>query len=217
MPFLIFPTKILYFHRKKLDQGCLKFIIIIIIIVIILCFHMHYIFIQYYDKNFNDEENKENNKEHLKKISLEKFIPNFGINIIHLLDMELVVFMINWVFFLIYCKRVVNTDIFDFFNNIYWSFFTKSYFSFISISNFVILYILYQSETIIELTLSNILLYSVINIIFIIITDILVYIFYELPLKKMFKDLFLNKQVSNQEYDQNEDEYSQYSLNEEND
>ena len=217
MPFLIFPTKILYFHRKKLDQGCLKFIIIIIIIVIILCFHMHYIFIQYYDKNFNDEENKENNKEHLKKISLEKFIPNFGINIIHLLDMELVVFMINWVFFLIYCKRVVNTDIFDFFNNIYWSFFTKSYFSFISISNFVILYILYQSETIIELTLANILLYSVINIIFIIIFDILVYIFYELPLKKMFKDLFLNKQVSNQEYDQNEDEYSQYSLNEEND
>ena len=56
-----------------------------------------------------------------------------------------------------------------------------------------------------------------INIIFIIIFDILVYIFYELPLKKMFKDLFLNKQVSNQEYDQNEDEYSQYSLNEEND
>ena len=217
MPFLIFPTKILYFHRKKLDQGCLKFIIIISIIVIILCFHMHFISIQYYNKNFNDEENKENNKEHLKKISLEKFIPNFGINIIHLLDMELVVFMINWVFFLIYCKRVVNTDIFDFFNNIYWSFFTKSYFSFISISNFVILYILYQSETIIELTLSNILLYSVINIIFIIITDILVYIFYELPLKKMFKDLFLNKQASNQEYDQNEDEYSQYSLNEEND
>ena len=116
------------------------------------------------------------------------------------------VLIINWGFFVIYSKREKNVDLFDFFNHMHWSFFTKSYFSFISISSPVILYIFYQSETVIELSIYNIFLYSVISLIFILIAEILLYICYELPLKKIFKIFLLNRGMTNMEYELYEDD-----------
>ena len=109
--------------------------------------------------------------------------------------------MINFGFFIIYSKIGKKTDFLDFFNNKYWSFFTKSYFSLISISSPIIFYIFYQSESVIELTIENIFLYSLINLIFVLLGNIFLYIFYELPFKKIFKSFILNREDINEEYD----------------
>ena len=52
------------------------------------------------------------------------------LNVLYSIDIDLVVFMVNWLFFIIYSKGK-NDDIYDFFNNNFWSFFYKCYYSFI--------------------------------------------------------------------------------------
>ena len=107
--------------------------------------------------------------------------------------------MVNWIFFIFYSNAEKNADIFDFLNHIYWSFFVKYYFSFILVSNVIIIYIFYQSETVITINLYSIIVYSFINIFLIIIFAIIAYIAFELPLKKIFKNLVINKVCCNQE------------------
>ena len=87
--------------------------------------------------------------------------------------------------------------------------FTKSYFSFILVSSPIIIYIFYQSETLIVLNLPNVIVYSLINIVFILIVEILFYIFFELPLKKIFKIWIINGDISNIVYDPNNDNNSE--------
>ena len=89
--------------------------------------------------------------------------------------------------FLLYSKSEKNEEILDFLTAKYLSFFVKSYYSFSLVSTPIILYIFYQSETIVKLTLGNIYLYFSINIIFIILGDILLYGCFEFPLKKHSK------------------------------
>ena len=75
------------------------------------------------------------------------------------------------------------------------------------ISTPIILYIFYQSETVVELYLGNIFLYFSIDIIFILLGDILFYSFFEFPFKKIFKTFFIREEIINIEYEsQNEDE-----------
>jgi hypothetical protein len=205
MPFLIFPAKFLNFHRKIMNKWYFKIIIAFNFLLILIFLFIHNIFISVYDRSLVDDKIY---KEYLNKLSLEKVISNYALNIIYLLDMEIVVFIINFGFFIIYSKKSKNANLFDFFNNAYWSFFTKSYFSFISISSPVIIYIFYQSETVIELNISNTLLYSFINLIFILIVEIALYICYELPLKKIFKTFTLNYGISSMDYDLNGDDLS---------
>ena len=199
MPFLIFPNKFLNLHGKITKKKYYKIIIAINFIFIFISVNIHHIFIKLLCKN---------NENQFEKLSLEKVISNDGLNFFYLVDIDLVVFMIHWGFFVIYSQKLNISELFDFFNHIYWSFFTKSYFSFISISSPIILYIFYQSETVVELTENNIFLYSMINIIIILVVDILVYIFYEFPLKKIFKTLILKREVFNKEYDLYGDEIS---------
>ena len=205
MPFLIFPAKFLNFHRKIMNKWYFKIIIAFNILLILIFLFIHNIFISVYDRSLDDDKIY---KEYLNKLSLEKVISNYALNIIYLLDMEIVVFIINFGFFIIYSKKSKNANLFDFFNNAYWSFFTKSYFSFISISSPVIIYIFYQSETVVELNMSNILLYSFISLTFILIGEIALYICYELPLKKIFKTFNLNYGISSMDYDLNGDDLS---------
>ena len=81
---------------------------------------------------------------------------------------------------------------FKIFTQEFWFFFTKSYFSFIIVCNPVILFIFYESETVVKLTIFNVYLYYFINLVFIAVITILVYIVIELPLKKIFKYLANN-------------------------
>ena len=117
--------------------------------------------------------------------------------------------MINWIFFYLYFK---GGQINDFLSHIYWSFFIKSYFSYILVSSLVLLYILYQSETIIKMKIFTVIFYSFISSFFIFIAIIIFYSCYEYPLKKIFKTLKIRKSYINLDDDElylgkNGDEY----------
>lgn len=90
--------------------------------------------------------------------------------------------------FFIYMKGL-NTII-DFFSHLYWSIFVKSYFSFLISMNPIILYIFYQSDTLINLNGSFIYIYFFISLVFISFIIIINFIIFELPLKKIFRYLF---------------------------
>ena len=134
---------------------------------------------------------KYSDDDYLTKLSLEKVITNYPLNILYLLDIELFVFMINWILFCFYSKAQKIADIFNFLNNIHWGFFIKSYFSFILVSNIIIVYNFYQSETVVKINLSNIYIYSFINLFFILIFTIIIYSCFEFPLKKYLKPLII--------------------------
>ena len=102
--------------------------------------------------------------------------------------------MINWIFFFLYFK---GGQINDFLNNPFWTFFIKSYFSYCLVLNPVIIYIFYQSVTVITVTLFDIFLYSFINTIFIFISIVLFYSCYEYPFKKIFKTLKIRNSYTN--------------------
>ena len=198
MPFLKSPIKFLNFHRKITRQCCIRIVFLFFIAFIIFSTVFQWIILGI---------TVERKEDPFEKYSMEDFISNYFLNIYYLIDIELVVFMINWIFFVMYSKTEKSADIFDFLNNIYWSFFAKSYFSFTVISTPIILYIFYQSETVVELYMGNIFLYFSIDIIFILLGDILFYSFFEFPFKKIFKTFFIKEEIINIEYEgQNEDE-----------
>ena len=198
MPFLKSPIKFLNFHRKITRQCCIRIVFLFFIAFIIFSTVFQWIILGI---------TVEKKEDPFEKYSMEDFISNYVLNIYYLIDIELVVFMINWIFFVMYSKTEKSADIFDFLNNIYWSFFAKSYFSFTVISTPIILYIFYQSETVVELYMGNIFLYFSIDIIFILLGDILFYSFFEFPFKKIFKTFFIREEIINIEYEsQNEDE-----------
>ena len=203
MPFLISPLKFLNYHRGYHRQNCFRILIIFFFIFIILSMFIHMIMIFIYQKN---------NKENINNIdlfSLKDIIPNYFLNIFYLVDIELIVFMINWIFFVLYSRSEKSADIFDFFNNRYWSFFTKSYFSFTVISTPIIIYVFYQSETVVELYLGNIFLYFSIDIIFILVCNILFYSCFEFPCKKIFKAFFIGEEIIKMEIEdeKNKEDY----------
>ena len=202
MPFLISPLKFLNYHRGYHRQNCFRILIIFFFIFIILSMFIHMIMIYH-------KSNKEN-VNNIDLFSLKDIIPDYFLNIFYLVDIELIVFMVNWIFFVLYSRSEKSADIFDFFNNRYWSFFTKSYFSFTVISTPIIIYVFYQSETVIELYLGNIFLYFSINIIFILVGNILFYSCFEFPFKKIFKSFFIGEEIikiENEDEKNNEDYY----------
>ena len=96
---------------------------------------------------------------------------------------------------------------------IYWSFFIKSYFSYALVSSPIILYIFYQSETVIKVTVYNIILYSLISLFLIFINVIIFYSFYELPFKKILKKFKLRSSYINLESeDFDEDDDDNYTI-----
>ena len=119
---------------------------------------------------------------------MEYLITSNILNIIYLIDIEIVVFWTQWILFFIYMKGL-NTII-DFFSHLYWSNFVKSYFSFLISMNPIILYIFYQSDTLIILNGLFIYIYFFISLVFISFIIIINFIIFELPLKKIFRYLF---------------------------
>ena len=220
LPFLKSTVNFTNFHRKNQDKKLLKIILAISIILILFFIFVRFIFIY-----ANITKEIENNNENLKVVdisgekennlanilSLEKIITNYFLNILYVIDIELVVIMINWIFFYLYFK---GGQINDFLSHIYWSFFIKSYFSYTLVSGLVILYILYQSETVIKLNLYTICFYSLISSFFIFIATIIFYSCYEYPLRKIFKTLKIRRSYINLDDDEfyeeeNEDGYLQ--------
>ena len=209
MPFLILPSKVLNFHQQNEGKFYFKIIIFSLVLFTISFSCAQYIYVGIF--SFLDGE-KDERKEILEKLSFQKVITNFSLNLIYTIDIDLVVFMINWGFFIIYSNGLKTADIFDFFNHSIWTFFIKCYYSFIIISTPVILCIFYFSESVIKFSIVNALLFSFINIIIIFLVVIVFYSIYEIPLKKIFKSFFVKRQILNNEFD--EDNNYDYSLEE---
>ena len=184
MPFLKSPVLIKEWHVKT---NIIFFYILLIFLSLIISLFIcaHYFFIWHYN---NKIENNINNEMHkiLVRLSLENIITNKFLNFISLIDIEPVVFFIQWGFFILLIKQQF---IIEFFNHIYWTFFNKFYFSFSLVCNFSILYIFYQTETVIKLNTFNLWLYFFISTVLIFIVTFIIYIAYELPLKKISKYL----------------------------
>ena len=208
MPFLKSTVNFTNFHRKNQDKKLFKIILAIFIILILSFIFVRYIFI-YINVTKELKEYNEKEKTLTDILSLEKIITNTFLNILYVIDIELVVIMINWIFFYLYFK---GGQINDFLSHIYWSFFIKSYFSYSLVSGLVILYIIYQSESVIKVSIYTIYLYSLISSFLIFIAVIIFYSCYEYPLRKIFKTLKIRKSYINlddaelYEYE-NEDEY----------
>ena len=141
----------------------------------------------------------------MEKLSFRDVIINPFLNFIYVIDTDLVVFMVNWVFYIIYSKGYKTGDIYNFFDNHFWSFFLKCYYSFIIISTPIILIILYQSETMIKFSILNLILFSLISLFIILLAVILFYSMFEIPFKKIFKS-FLDKEEILSDNDDIEDD-----------
>ena len=201
MPFLKSTVDFTNFHRRNQDKIILKIILVIFFVLLIFFISVRYIFIHIYiTKDIKPDANISDT------LSFEKIIPNYFLNILYVIDIEIVVIIINWICFYLYFK---GGQINDFLNHIYWSFFIKSYFSYALVSSPVILYIFYQSETVIAVTIFNILLYSLISCFFVFLVVIIFYSFYEYPLRKIFKTLKIRKayiNIDDDEFDEEEND-----------
>ena len=201
MPFLKSTVDFTNFHRRNQDKIILKIILVIFFVLLIFFISVRYIFIYIYiTKDIKTDANRSDT------LSFEKIIPNYFLNILYVIDIEIVVIIINWICFYLYFK---GGQINDFLNHIYWSFFIKSYFSYALVSSPVILYIFYQSETVIAVTISNILLYSLISCFFVFLLVIIFYSFYEYPLRKIFKTLKIRRayiNIDDDEFDEEEND-----------
>ena len=191
MPFLILPIKFSKFHHKNEGKFYFKIIITLFVLLTTFISCAHFFFVGAY--TLVDEEN-DNKETTLDKLSFRKVITSPFLNVLYSIDIDIIVFMVNWLFFIIYSKGK-TADIYDFFNNNFWSFFLKCYYSFIIISTPVILCVIYQNEIVINFCFSNLLLFSFISLFIILITVILCYSMYEMPLKKIFKSILVKDEI----------------------
>ena len=201
MPFLITPIKFVNFHRSYKDK-CFLILLTILAFIVLIVFIMVSKIVIYIklniDKNIPD-------KDIVSKLSFESIFSDLALNIFYSLDIEIVVFFVQWGTFLLYFRQV--EIIRSFLNHNYWSFFVKSYFTFTIISPVVILTFFYQNENATKLSIYNMILYSFIILILLFVIIIFAYSCYELPLKKTFKFILKGKEIlNNEEYDENDEE-----------
>jgi len=183
MPFLNSSISIIGWHRNHNIKYSFIIIIIISLILVFLIFS-NCIFVSIYMSKFPD---KLDQVQLRNKLSLGEINMNKALNYIYLIDTEIFVFLVQWLLFISFMKS--QYFFIDFFSNIHWSPFNKSQFSFLIVYSLVILNNFYASETVVKLNLYNLFLYYFINLFFIAIITILVYIIIELPMKKIFKYL----------------------------
>ena len=145
---------------------------------------------------------KNANEKIIENLALKEIITNKLLNIIYIFDIELFVLIINWLFFYFYYK---GGQINNFFSHNYWNIFIKSYFSYALVSGPVILYIFYADETVIKVSIPNVILYSLINIIFVFFFTIIFYTYYEYPFRKLIKDL-KGRKKTNEVVEEEDDE-----------
>ena len=131
------------------------------------------------------------------------YIKNGFVNFMYRIDIELVILLIQTLLFILYFrgKNFVN----DFFCHIFWTVFNKPYYSIILTANPLILYIFYQNETKIILNFFNVTLYSIIGGTLSFIFGLILYLFFELPYKRLIHYL-LSKEDQEEKYEEEDDE-----------
>ena len=204
IPFLIWPIKFSNFHKTFRNKWFINLFIVIAFLLVV--------FFVLAQSIFTFVKLEADAKDIVKELSFQKIIPDTALNIIFLLDIEIAIFIIQWINFIFYYKEIGLIK--NFLNHVYWSFFVKSYFTFILVSVIVILLFFYITETSIKFNFTNIFLYAFIDIILILISTIVIYSCFELPFKKIFKFFLKGKEALNNEED-NEEYEAENNENEE--
>jgi hypothetical protein len=117
--------------------------------------------------------------------NMTKFFTNFYVNLLFLFDAEVVPLLVF--LFLIPLLLIGENFIFSCLKSSYWNIIAKPYFTYLLTSNMVIVYIFYQSETRVKIEFYNILFYSVLAIMILILLNAFCFIVFEIPLKKINK------------------------------
>ena len=185
MPFLITPILFVQWHRRR----NLKHLIILLFIFLGIFIFFLLIFYEY------DYVGVDENEEEKKPL-------NDFINFIYRIDIEFVVLFVQWGAFIIFLKADNFAAIL--LGHISWTMLTKPYFSFILIINTVLLFMFYQSETMIEINTINIFLYSLIGGTVTFMVTSYFYIFFELPYKRLIHLIFSYRNSNNQDNDEND-------------
>ena len=183
MPFLITPIIFVQWHRK---QNIKTLYLLLFIFFVVFLFFVLFIIVLYY-----------------KKDKIDDTITNKYINFIYRIDIEFIVLFVQWGTFIIFLRGHNFASIL--FSHIFWSMLSKPYFSFIIIINTILLFIFYQSETLIEINDMNILLYSLIGGTLTFIFTSLFYILFELPYKRLIRLFFSLKNAKNVSEDADND------------
>jgi hypothetical protein len=135
------------------------------------------------------------------------YIKNGFINFMYRIDIELFILLIQTLLFILYFrgKNFVN----DFFCHIFWTVFNKPYYSIILTANPLIIYIFYQNETKIILNFFNVALYSLIGGTLSFILGLILYLFFELPYKRLIHYLLAKEDDQGGQYEEEDDDYDE--------
>jgi hypothetical protein len=195
IPFLIWPIKFANLHRKNINKCSLKLFITISVIILIFFLYIEILLIS---MKMNIDENPQD-KSIISELSFSSIIPNSVLNIFYSIDIEIIIFIIQWLTFILYFKQIEIIQ--GFLNHVYWSIFVKCYFTYSLVSIPVILFVFYETETVVKLSIFNLVLYYFMNLILILFLMIIFYSCLELPLKKIFKFFLKGKEILNLEDD----------------
>lgn len=209
MPFLNSIVKYINFEKKHKIYKIYYFIVFLIISSPII---LHYSFINYFLKESNkikesfEEDNyiindKQKLDDFYSAMNLYKYISNTALNIIFRIDIEIFIFLIYWLFFILNIKG--KSNILIFFTHISWGIFNKPSFTFEVICSMIILFIIYSTETFISVNVYTLFLYFIFHSVIIFILTCIIYIFFELPMKKMIKTIFNSDDNENEYEDDN--------------
>ena len=173
--YLISALNILNASKKK-NKKYLNIILIISIILLLFNMFIQYIVI-YSIKIIKSNNNLSQNMEIYKKDLFSQ--------IIMLFDSDIFVLSINAISLCMYLKgdNILNNIL----CHSIWSIFNRFYFSYILLINPIILYLIYNIETPILFNISNCFFYSFMSFIFVYLITMVVYIVFELPLKKTIR------------------------------
>ena len=138
-----------------------------------------------------------------KRKHLKNFLDNPYNNFYMMLDTEIIVVIIHLMAFGFYVKG--ENFINNMFSNSMWFIFDKLYFSFALLINPLTLYILSQCETRILLNKNNAIMYSFICGFISFIGSIIVFIFFEVPYKRIIK--LISKSYLKPPEEEDEDNY----------
>ena len=201
-PYLLIPTQIV--NSFKSSNNLKITIFIFLQIIIVLFFSMLNIITNFIIKtSLNSDESKNDSN----KISL--ILGNKILNKLLIIDNEIIVIITQLIASIFYIKGVNLIN--DFFSNNFWLTLNRFYFSFILIINIIILFVIYISETMINFSLSNTILYSLICGFFILVLSSFIYSFVELPFKRIIKILIQRRQnagiIDKKKDEEEEDEY----------
>ena len=160
-----------FFERKSKNLNLVLGIVFLLIVIIFS--NYHFLILRLYPKEGNEDEH------------LGKLLSNPFLNFFMLIDSEIVVILIHLMAFSFFYD---GENIFsNFLTSSMWNLFEKLYFSIILLINPVMIYVLAQCESRINLTAYNLILYTLICGFIVIVVAGFAFVFVESPMQNIVK------------------------------